>query len=92
MLGSLTQAIQQLYQEGTCGRETSSCKMGANQSHKRMERFIEVANFDFRDKVEEGNNDNSWMQKHDKTYQSGRRNTDGLLAHRRATSSPQTGY
>ena len=67
MLGSLTQAIQQLYQEGTCGRETSSCKMGANQSHKRMERFTEVANFDFRDLVKEGNNDNSGMQKHDKT-------------------------
>ena len=27
-----------------------------------------------------------------RTYQSGLRNTDGLLAHRRATSSPQTGY
>ena len=26
------------------------------------------------------------------TMQSGLRNTDGLLAHRRATSSPQTGY
>ena len=42
--------------------------MGANLSNKKRERFIEVANFDFRDKVEEGNNDNSWMQKHDKTY------------------------
>ena len=31
-----------------------------------MERFTEVANFDFRDKVEEGNDDNS-VQKHDKT-------------------------
>ena len=40
--------------------------MGANQSHKRMERFTEVANFDFRDKVKEGNDDNS-VQKHDKT-------------------------
>ena len=73
MLGSFTQAIHQLYQEGVWERETSWCKMGANQSHKRMERFIEVANFDFREQVEEVNNNNSGMQKHYKTYQDSNR-------------------